>query len=136
MNRSFEGENRTQPEGYAIRVHPRPQYIAEQSAPEQHRFVFAYTITIENRGEKSAQLVSRHWYITNGEGEVSEVQGPGVVGETPILEPGELYTYTSGAVLETPVGTMHGSYQMRGEDGTRFEAAIPTFALVMPQMLH
>lgn len=125
-----------QPEGYAIRVHPRPQYLADQSDPERGRYAFAYVITIVNEGEHTAQLVSRHWYITNAAGEVTEVTGEGVVGEQPILVPGERYTYTSGAVLETPYGTMHGSYQMVGADGTRFDAAIPAFALVIPQMLH
>lgn len=125
-----------QPDGYSIRVHPRPQYLAEQSDPAGGRFVFAYTITISNLGDKTAQLLNRHWYITNAEGEVTEVRGVGVVGEQPVLEPGENYSYTSGAVLETPFGTMHGSYEMEGEDGARFDALIPAFSLVMPQMLH
>jgi ApaG protein len=132
----LEGEAPPQPEGYAIRVHPRPQYLPEQSDPESGRYVFAYTITITNEGRKAAQLVSRHWYITDAAGQVSEVQGPGVVGQQPVLEPGESYTYSSGAVLETPFGTMHGSYQMLGEDGAKFDARIPAFTLVEPRMLH
>lgn len=125
-----------QPDGYAIAVTTRPQYIPEQSQPEQGHFAFAYTITIENHGQRSAQLLSRHWLITNADGEVTEVKGLGVVGEQPLLAPGASYRYTSGTLLSTPHGTMHGSYQMQGEDGTRFEAEIPPFTLVFPGLLH
>lgn len=125
-----------QPDGYVIRVQPVPEYLPEQSAPAAGRYVFAYTITIRNDGDKRAQLIARHWHITDAAGEVTEVKGLGVVGEQPVIAPGESYTYTSGAVLETPFGTMHGSYEMLGEDGSRFEAAIPAFSLVSPQMLH
>ena len=111
-------------------------FIDEQSKPQDNRYVFAYTITIHNRGSLSARLISRHWIITDGNGDVREVRGEGVVGEQPLMQPGEGYEYTSGAVLETAVGTMHGSYQMLAEDGTRFDADIPSFVLSIPRTLH
>ena len=98
--------------------------------------MFSYTVTIRNRGETPAKLLSRHWIITDGNGKVQEVRGDGVVGEQPRVRPGEDYQYTSGAVLETAVGTMRGSYQMLSEDGTRFDAAIPEFTLSVPRTLH
>lgn len=119
-----------------IAVHPQPQYLAEHSDPEQNHYVFAYTITIQNRGSVPAQLISRHWIITNGKGEVEEVRGLGVVGEQPLLQPGASFRYTSGCQLSTPVGTMRGSYRMQAEDGTQFDADIPEFALAMPRALH
>lgn len=121
---------------YRIEVHPMPQFLPEQSDPENHRYVFAYTITVTNTGSVPAQLVSRHWIITDGNNEVHEVRGLGVVGQQPLLRPGESYRYTSGSALTTPIGTMKGSYQMVAEDGTQFEAEIPEFVLAAPGVLH
>ena len=121
---------------YQIAVSAIPHYIAEQSDPEEERYVFAYTITIENTGTVPAQLISRHWIITDGNLRVEEVRGLGVVGEQPLIRPGETYEYSSGCQLETPVGTMHGSYQMVAEDGTSFVAEIPQFTLSIPRVLH
>ena len=121
---------------YRIRIEAESRYIREQSQPDQDQFVFAYTITIRNAGTVAAQLISRHWVITNGDGKVQEVRGDGVVGEQPHLQPGESFRYTSGAMLETPVGSMHGSYLMRTDDGTEFEATIPLMRLHMPNSLH
>lgn len=119
-----------------IKVIARSQYVEDQSNPALARYVFAYTITIENIGEAAAQLISRHWIITDANGKVEEVRGDGVVGEQPVLVPGETFRYTSGAVLETPLGTMHGSYQMVDQDGTQFDAPIPAFRLAVPNALH
>jgi ApaG protein len=121
---------------YCIKVEPSPQYLAEQSDPENNRYLFAYTITIVNVGDVPAQLVSRHWIITDANNEVQEVRGLGVVGKQPLLKPGESFQYTSGSSLTTPVGTMKGSYQMVAEDGTHFAAEIPEFVLAMPRTLH
>ena len=119
-----------------IRVNPRATYLPEQSDTEHGRYVFAYTITITNHGTVAAQLVSRHWIITDGDERVQEVRGSGVLGEQPYLRPGESFEYTSGAAIATPVGTMRGSYQMVAEDGTAFDAPIPPFTLAMPRALH
>jgi ApaG protein len=121
---------------YQIDVQAAAQYIPEQSDPDEDKYVFAYRIVIVNRGSVPAQLISRHWIITDGEGKVQEVKGSGVVGEQPRLAPGETFEYTSGSVLESPVGTMHGSYQMVAEDGHRFEAVIPPFSLAMPSVVN
>ncbi|MBP8277295.1 MAG: Co2+/Mg2+ efflux protein ApaG [Propionivibrio sp.] len=121
---------------YQIAVTAVPQFIADQSDPDSERYVFAYTISVENVGTVAAQLISRHWIITDGNSRVQEVRGLGVVGEQPLLRPGEKYEYTSGCQLETPVGTMRGKYQMVAEDGTQFEAAIPEFTLSIPRVLH
>ena len=121
---------------YHIQVSARTAWLAEQSEPERNRFVFAYTITIENLGSVTAQLISRHWLITDAHGKVQEVRGEGVVGEQPVLPPGGSYQYTSGAVLETPVGTMQGSYRMVADDGHDFDAEIPTFRLAVPNVLN
>lgn len=121
---------------YGIRVAVRSFYIQDQSAPEQNRYVFAYTVTIRNSGTVAARLLTRHWIITDANGKVEEVRGEGVVGEQPYLKPGEGFQYTSGAVLETPVGAMRGSYQMVADDGTRFDAPIPSFSLSVPRVLH
>lgn len=121
---------------YDIKVSARTGYISDQSEPVRNRYVFAYTITIENIGAVAAQLISRHWIITDALGQVQEVRGEGVIGEQPVIAPGARYEYTSGAVLETPVGTMQGSYQMVGDDGVGFEASIPMFRLAVPNVLH
>lgn len=118
----------------AVRVQAR--FLAEQSTPEDGRFVFAYTIRIHNAGKMSARLISRHWLITDDNGKVQEVRGEGVVGEQPWLRPGDEFEYTSGAILETALGTMRGSYQMLADDGTRFEAPIDAFTLAVPRTLH
>ena len=112
------------------------QYIADQSDEAAGRYVFAYTITIRNGGNVAAQLISRHWVITDAQGLVQEVRGMGVVGVQPLLQPGESYQYTSGTSIATPVGTMRGSYQMIAADGTRFEAPVPEFTLSVPRVLH
>ena len=119
-----------------ISVSVMTRFIDEQSMPQDGRYVFSYTVTIHNRGSIGARLLSRHWVITDANGLIREVRGDGVVGEQPHMRPGEGYEYTSGAVLETAVGTMHGSYQMVAEDGTRFDAEIPEFVLSIPRTLH
>jgi ApaG protein len=121
---------------YAVAVSAQTQYLAEQSDEAAGRYVFAYTITLRNTGEVAAQLISRHWIITDAQGLVQEVRGLGVVGAQPLLQPGESFEYTSGAAIATSVGTMKGSYQMVAEDGTRFEAPIPEFTLSVPRVLH
>ncbi|MSQ89380.1 MAG: Co2+/Mg2+ efflux protein ApaG [Betaproteobacteria bacterium] len=121
---------------YQITVTPTVQYLPEQSDEKIGRYVFAYTIHIRNTGNLSAQLISRHWIITDSQGLVQEVRGLGVVGAQPVLQPGENHEYSSGTVIGTPVGTMRGSYQMVAEDGTRFEATIPEFTLSVPRVLH
>jgi ApaG protein len=121
---------------YRVDVDVRSTYVAEQSQPEAERYVFAYTVTIQNTGQVPAKLLTRHWIITDGHGKVQEVRGDGVVGEQPHLGPGQAFRYTSGAVLETPVGSMHGSYQMLADDGTRFDAPISAFSLSMPRVRH
>lgn len=121
---------------YQIAVSAAPQFIADQSDPATDRYVFAYTITIENVGTVPAQLISRHWVITDGNSRIQEVRGLGVVGEQPLLKPGESFEYTSGCQLDTPVGTMHGSYQMTADDGTQFDAVIAEFTLSIPRVLH
>ncbi len=123
-------------ETYDIRVHVESRYIVEQSAPDSDRYVFSYTVTISNEGDAPAQLLSRHWVITDANNKVQEVKGEGVVGEQPELKPGEQYRYTSGTLLATPVGSMRGSYQMIGEDGFEFDAEIPIFTLSIPRTLH
>jgi ApaG protein len=121
---------------YDIRVDVVTRYLPEQSDPESDRYVFSYAITITNVGSIAAQLISRHWLITDADGNVQEVRGLGVVGNQPLLQPGEKFEYASGTALETPVGTMKGTYQMVAEDGTQFDASIPEFVLSMPRVLH
>ena len=121
---------------HEIAVMTKSTYLADQSDPSKNQYVFSYTITVTNTGDVAAQLISRHWYITDGDHRVQEVKGLGVVGQQPVLKPGESFEYTSGASIPTPVGTMKGSYQMVGEDGTTFEAAIPAFTLSVPRTLH
>jgi ApaG protein len=121
---------------YHISISVNTAYLAEQSDPASERYVFAYTITIANTGTVAAQLISRHWIITDANNVIQEVRGLGVVGEQPLLRPGESFEYTSGTALATPVGTMHGTYQMVAEDGNKFDAEIPQFTLAMPRVLH
>ena len=121
---------------YEVAVSSHTQYVAEQSDEESGRFVFAYTMTIRNKGNLPAQLVSRHWIITDARNHVQEVRGLGVVGAQPLIKPGESFEYTSGTAIATPVGTMKGSYQMVAEDGTHFDAQIPEFTLSVPRVLH
>jgi ApaG protein len=119
-----------------IRVSVRTSYIPEQSVPREHRYVFAYSIRIANEGARTAQLLNRHWIITHGTGHVEEVKGPGVIGAQPRLEPGQTFEYTSGCVLSTPHGTMHGSYEMKRDDGSTFNATVAPFSLSMPYALN
>ena len=119
-----------------IRIHVATDYVGEQSEPDADRYVFAYTITISNTGEVPAQLISRHWVITDANGKVQEVSGDGVVGEQPHLNPGEEFQYSSGAVLETPVGAMQGLYRMKADNGVSFDAPIAPFTLAVPGVLH
>ncbi len=121
---------------YHISITARVNYLPEQSDGADNRFVFAYTITITNAGDTAVKLVSRHWIITDAHHHVQEVRGQGVVGEQPVLKPGQNFEYTSGTVLTTQVGTMSGSYQMVAEDGTQFDALIPQFVLSVPRVLH
>lgn len=121
---------------HCVSVEVETAYLEDQSEPREHRFVFGYTITIRNDGKVPAKLLTRHWIITDANGRRQEVRGDGVVGEQPHLKPGQGFRYSSGAVLETPVGAMQGTYQLIGDDGERFEAPIPAFRLAMPGMLH
>jgi ApaG protein len=125
-----------QPPDYRIKVAVRSIYIDDESAPEDNKYVFAYTVTIRNVGTVPAQLLTRHWIITDADGKIQEVNGDGVVGEQPRLAPGEDFQYTSAALIETPVGTMGGSYQMVADDGVSFDAEIPLFRLSIPNILH
>ena len=121
---------------YDITVAANAAYLADQSDPSRNQYVFAYTITITNTGAVAAQLISRHWIITDAEQQVQEVKGLGVVGQQPLLQPGERFEYTSGTSLPTAVGTMRGTYQMVAADGTAFDAEIPLFTLSVPRVLH
>ena len=121
---------------HRIRIEVETSYLEDQSEPHDQRFVFSYTITIRNEGEVPARLTHRHWIITDANGKVQEVRGEGVVGEKPYLRPGQGFRYSSGAVLETPVGAMQGSYQMIADDGLKFEAPIPAFRLAIPGVLN
>jgi ApaG protein len=121
---------------HGIEVTAEAHFIPDQSDEAQSRYVFAYRIRIANAGDAPAQLISRHWIITDANHHVQEVRGLGVVGEQPRILPGESYEYSSGASIATPVGTMRGAYQMQTEDGTEFEAPVPEFILAMPRVLH
>ena len=121
---------------HLIEVGVETNYLEEQSSPADERFVFAYNVTITNAGDVPAKLMTRHWVITDANGHIQEVHGEGVVGEKPYLRPGESFEYTSGTVLETPVGSMQGSYQMVTDDGQAFDASIPPFTLALPHTLH
>lgn len=124
------------PDTPSILVEPTAEYLADKSDPIAGRYVFAYRIRIRNAGDVPAQLVSRHWIITDGDGQQEEVMGQGVVGEQPWIAPGETFEYSSGCAIPTPFGTMHGSYQMLTGDDTTFRAEIPEFFLVGPRILH
>ena len=128
--------NTRMPQKYEIQVAARTTYIPDQSDENAGRYVFAYTITITNIGSTPAQLISRHWVITDANNLVQEVRGLGVVGEQPLLKPSESFEYTSGTAIATAVGTMRGSYQMVAEDGVQFDAPIPEFTLSVPRVLH
>ena len=121
---------------YQFDINVDARYLDDQSVPEERRYMFAYTIRIRNQGKVPARLLGRYWLITDGNGQVREVEGDGVVGEQPWLRPGEGFEYTSGAVLETDIGTMQGSYDMLADDGTRFATPIPAFTLSIPRTLH
>ncbi len=121
---------------YAIEVQVETDYIQEQSIPEKNRYVFAYTITITNIGSMPAKLLRRHWIITDANNKIQEVHGDGVIGEQPHLKPGQSFRYTSGTMLETPVGCMEGTYNMIADDELEFDAAIPVFSLATPHTLH
>ena len=125
-----------EPSPHAIEVIVATRFLDDQSIPEDDRYVFAYTIRIRNAGTAPAQLLARHWVITDAHGKVQEVRGDGVVGEQPRLEPGDQFEYTSGAVLTTPLGTMQGSYRMVADDGTEFDAPVASFTLSIPRTLH
>lgn len=119
-----------------IQIEVETRYVERESDPASKRFVFAYTITITNGSDSAAQLLNRHWFVTDGNGEVKEVQGPGVVGKQPRIIPTQAFRYTSAAILPTPVGTMHGEYEFQRDDGELFAVPIPAFALVLPTMVH
>ena len=119
-----------------IRVEVRPAYLPEQSDPRRDRYAFAYRVMITNESDVAVQLLSRHWHIMDGDAPPREIEGPGVVGEQPFIAPGGSHHYTSGAILGSPVGSMHGTYTMVRTDGTSFQAEIPKFDLTMPRTLH
>ena len=126
----------TSTQKYAFSVVVQSAYLADQSNPDEARFAFAYTVTITNVGEIAAQLISRHWVITDDNGTVNEVKGYGVIGAQPLLQPNEQFEYTSGTLLATSTGSMQGSYQIVAVDGTQFEAIIAPFTLALPRVLH
>ncbi len=121
---------------FELSVAVEPRYVADQSNPAKQQYVFAYTVRITNTGERPAQVISRHWIITDGDRGEQDVRGLGVVGQQPLLAPGETFEYTSGCPLTTPVGTMRGSYHCVGENGVPFDVEIPEFVLAMPRTLH
>jgi len=126
----------TSQQTYECLVTVKTQYLVDQSNIDATQYVFSYTVQITNTGKVAAQLISRHWVITDANNKVQEVRGLGVVGDQPLLEPGASYEYTSGTMLNTPVGTMHGTYQFTAVDGTQFDVSISTFTLAMPRVLH
>lgn len=121
---------------YNFKIDVQTDYLSTRSDPETNQFVFSYTISIFNIGTIAAQLISRHWFVTNGNGEVKEIQGLGVIGEQPTIHPGRSHCYTSGAMLATPLGTMHGTYQMLAADGHLFDVLIPAFRLAVPELVN
>ncbi len=120
----------------AFIIETQVAYLPERSSEYEKRFVFSYTISITNIGTAAAQLISRHWIITDADNQIQEVRGQGVIGEQPMLKPNQSFEYTSGTALTTPVGTMRGSYRMQAEDGSQFDVEIPTFVLSIPRVLH
>ncbi|CAA0095155.1 Protein ApaG [Zhongshania aliphaticivorans] len=124
------------PETAPVDIQVESQYLPDQSEPTQQRFAFAYTITIQNTGDEAVRLLNRHWIITDGDNQVQEVQGEGVIGKQPLIPPGESFSYTSGAVIDTAVGTMEGSYEMISASGRPFIAPIGIFSLAQPSALH
>ena len=131
-----ETDTQAMNEKHAIRIDTRIDYLESESEPSSDRYVFAYTITIRNQSEEATRLLTRHWVITDANGRIQEVHGEGVVGETPYIQPGHAFRYTSAAMIETPVGTMEGEYQMRTDSGELFDAKIPAFTLAVPRTLH
>ncbi len=129
-------ENQTNTDKYNIQVSVTTRYIETESDPVTNRYIFAYTITIKNLGDIAAKLLTRHWIINDANNRIQEVRGKGVIGEQPYLRPGELFQYTSGTMLETPVGSMQGTFQMVADDDHHFDAIIKPFTLAMPGMLH
>lgn len=125
-----------EPKKYDVKVTAQSFFLPDQSDEENDQYVFAYTVRIENTGQMPAQVISRHWIITDADQRVQEVRGMGVVGEQPVLKPGQHFEYTSGSSINTIVGTMRGTYQMVAEDGTRFDAIVPEFTLSVPRVLH
>lgn len=121
---------------YKLCVQVKSQFLPHQSVPSEHRFVFSYTVTVKNIGKLSACLISRHWIVTDGNGKTREIKGRGVLGEQPVIESGKTYQYTSGTVLPTPVGSMHGAYQMQAANGLKFKVTIPPFSLAVPEVIH
>ncbi len=121
---------------YKIDINVETLYIEPQSDPENNRYVFTYTINILNQGKVTVQLISRHWIVTDANNKIQEIKGLGVVGEQPVLQPNESFKYTSGTIIETPVGTMQGEYQMEAENGYKFEAEIPMFSLKVPKIVN
>ena len=119
-----------------INITVEASFIEDQSDPDEGRFVFAYTVTIENQGQQATRLLARHWVIEDANGRIEELHGEGIIGQQPIIMPGSSYTYTSGTILETDIGTMQGSYQMLSADGKPFDAEIPVFLLSVPRVLH
>ena len=119
-----------------VRVTVESRYLPQESDPTAQRYVFAYTITIENNASEASQLLNRHWFITDGQGELEEVLGPGVVGQQPRIQPGQGFRYTSGAILKTPVGVMRGHYEFVTDVGEHFDVAIPQFSLAVPELVH
>ncbi|MEQ8857224.1 MAG: Co2+/Mg2+ efflux protein ApaG [Pseudomonadales bacterium] len=117
-------------------VEAESRYVEQESDPANERYVFAYTIIIRNRSAAAGRLMNRHWWVTDGQGDVQEVEGPGVVGQQPRIPPGESFRYTSAALIATPVGAMHGSYQFQDDDGEVFDVEIPAFSLCVPTMVH
>ncbi len=121
---------------YGMNISVKTQFLENQSNPDANQFAFSYTVTITNTGEVSAQLISRHWFIHDANGTAREVKGLGVVGHQPLLEPGQSFEYTSGTPMETPTGTMAGSYFFVAEDGERFDVPVPEFQLAQQRTLH
>ena len=136
MKATNVNDDKAMNEKHAIKIDTRIDYLETESEPDSDRYVFAYTITIRNQSEEAARLLTRHWVITDATGRIQEVHGEGVVGETPYIQPGHAFRYTSAAMIETPVGTMEGEYQMRTDSGELFDAKIPAFTLAVPRTLH